>query len=138
MSLILTLVLFCSAKVDAQETGAEKSAPVSPPTKGQAMGEGDLKSLFTNIGAIGVLALLVYRLPQIFQIINEGKKEIATIMKDIQNEAYTNYATNLNLIIKNSDTRVEKLDTTLSEVTKALSAQTGILQVLMDRDKERK
>lgn len=94
------------------------------------MVDGDFKSLITNMGAIGVLALLVYRLPQIFQIINDGKKEIALIMKDIQGEAYTNYATNLNLIIKNSDTRVEKLEGSMNELAKASNEQTTSLKLM--------
>lgn len=97
------------------------------------MVEGDLKSLLTNMGAIGVLGLLVYRLPQIFQIINDGKKEIALIMKDIQAEAYTNYATNLNLILKNSDTRVEKLEEALQELAKSSTAQTLALTLMNER-----
>lgn len=97
------------------------------------MGEGDIKSLVTNIGAIGVLALLVYRLPQIFQIINDGKKEIAEIMKSIQAEAYTNYAQNLQLIMKNSDTRVEKMERTMEEMSKTINEQTTALRLMNER-----
>lgn len=120
-------MLFCSAKVFSQDAGAK---PPASPSKEKAMPDGDLKSLITNMGAIGVLALLVYRLPQIFQIINDGKKEIALIMKDIQGEAYTNYATNLNLIIKNSDTRVEKLENALNDLSKASNEQTTSLKLM--------
>jgi hypothetical protein len=116
-----------------QEKGSVDTLTDPSLPKVTAMPDGDLKSLLTNIGAIGVLALLVYRLPQIFQIMNEGKKEIAAIMKDIQAEAYTNYATNLNLIIKNSDTRVEKLEKVLDELSKASTEQTTALRLMNQR-----
>jgi hypothetical protein len=134
---MISLVLSCWDNVNAQAPGkVEQPSPSPPSQKDAPMMEGDLKSLLTNAGALGVLGLLVWRLPQIFQIINDGKKEIALIMKDIQGEAYTNYATNLNLVIKNSDTRVEKLEQALTKVTEVLSTLSAGFQVLMDRDKK--
>lgn len=100
----------------------------------------DITSVITNIGAIGVLALLVFRLPNIFQIINDGKKEMAGIMKEIQSEAYTNYAQNLQLIMKNSDTRVEKMEKTMEEMSRTINEQTTALRLMNERiirDKEK-
>jgi hypothetical protein len=130
MLLIMLLVQSFSVEKLLAQGSVAKTDPSSQ-SKGIAMPDGDFKSLITNMGAIGVLALLVFRLPQIFQIMNEGKKEIAAIMKDIQNEAYTNYATNLSLIMKNSDTRVEKLEEALKEQSKIL--QDALLRFYSDK-----
>lgn len=86
-----------------------------------------------NFGAIGILALLIYRLPSILQIINDGKKEMAVFLAESQKQSSTSFKEALVSLENAFSERYAKLYTNQEKMQDLLTTQNKALEGLIIR-----
>lgn len=69
-----------------------------------------------RVGAVAILALLIWQSPKIFAVTNQGKIELAKVMKEAQSESYGKYLDMVSLNNKEFNLRVISIATELKEL----------------------
>lgn len=107
--------------------------------------ETDLVEKFaTNLGFAGVLLIFIYRLPVIIQAYNDGKKEVASLIGEKLKpsvDAMTAAVMTFNQSLSRSqatDTRLEKVETTLTDLVRVVSTNQNELLKLFEKTNEAK
>jgi hypothetical protein len=123
--------LFAQATPTAPGGSGGSPAPTGAAPKGGFMEE--FKAMIgalDNVGALAILAILIWKLPSMLQVMNESKENIAKTMKEAQDVALRSFQEEMTKGREKTDQRYERLETAISKLADATQQSVTTLTLL--------